>query len=86
MKTRAPTKTIMLGSLVAAAFDRAAIVSSDPEVVSRLAAYTVSRFLVRTQRFDRLGLLGDQITRASRTVSLPASKFAGKVAPPRLAA
>jgi hypothetical protein len=53
--------TILLGNLVAAAFDRAATVTSDPAVAARLATYTVSRFLARTQRFDLIDLLDQQV-------------------------
>jgi hypothetical protein len=43
-----PTPTASLGDVIAAAYERAEAVTSDPERASRLAAAAVVRLLVRT--------------------------------------
>jgi hypothetical protein len=43
-------KTAQLGELVAAAFDKAALYSADPQEVSRLATQAVMNILRRAQR------------------------------------
>jgi hypothetical protein len=45
-------KVISLGELVAAAFDRAEVVTAEPSVVANLATRTVGRWLGRTGRVD----------------------------------
>jgi hypothetical protein len=44
---------LQLGDLVAAAFDGASRLSSDPREVSRLATWTVRRLLARARRGTR---------------------------------
>ncbi len=50
-------KVVSFGELVAAAFDRAEIVTSDPDVVANLATRTVGRWLGRTRRADVANLV-----------------------------
>jgi hypothetical protein len=45
-------KVVSLGDLVAAAFDRAEVVTTDPQVAATLASRTVGRWLGRTGRPD----------------------------------
>lgn len=45
-------KTTPLGELIAAAFDRAALSSSDPQVVSRLAVISIAHLLGRAMKFS----------------------------------
>jgi hypothetical protein len=45
-------KVISFGDMVAAAFDRAEVVTTDPELVATLATRTVGRWLGRTVRPD----------------------------------
>ena len=46
-------KTAELGELVAAVFDKAALYSTDPEEVSRLATRAVMHLLRRSRRTQR---------------------------------
>jgi hypothetical protein len=47
-----PPRVVSLGELVAAAFDRAELVTTDPEVAATLATRTLGRWLGRTGRPD----------------------------------
>jgi hypothetical protein len=51
-KPAAEGKVVSLGELIAAAFDRAEVVTADPSVVADLATRTVGRWLGRTGRSD----------------------------------
>jgi hypothetical protein len=46
------TNELVLGDLVAAAFDRARTVTSDPELAAVLATRTLGRWLARNERID----------------------------------
>jgi hypothetical protein len=45
-----PSKTVPLGELILAVFDRAATYSTDPREVARLATQAVARMLGRAQK------------------------------------
>ena len=53
MRTKAH-RTIQLGDLVAAAFDEAALFSSDPKEITNMAAQAVMRVLWRSKNFAAL--------------------------------
>ena len=66
---------LVLGDLVAAAFDRAQTVTSDPEVAALLASRTMGRWLARTQREDlvqKLASVPPGPKRPARRVARPA--------------
>jgi hypothetical protein len=46
------SKVVSLGELIAAAYDRAEVVTAEPSVVADLATRTVGRWLGRTGRSD----------------------------------
>jgi hypothetical protein len=56
-KSAEQNKVVSFGEMVAAAFDRAEIVTSDPAVVANLATRTVGRWLGRTGRADMAELV-----------------------------
>jgi len=53
MKTKIP-KTVALGELILAVFDKAAEYSADPREVSRLATQTISHMLWHSPRLSTL--------------------------------
>ena len=63
-------RVVTLGDLVAAAFDRTEVVTTDPDLAASLAARTVGRWLGRTGRPDIARDL------QSRSVSKPAARRA----------
>lgn len=54
----APANGLVLGDLIAAAFNHAEIVTADTAAAARLAARTVGRWLARVERNDLGGKLG----------------------------
>jgi hypothetical protein len=62
MSTPARQNAVTLGDLVAAAFDCAGTVTTDPRVTADLTARTVARRLARTHRSD----LARQLRRLDR--------------------
>jgi hypothetical protein len=54
-------QTIILGDLIAAAFDSAVFVTSSPQAAARLAADKVARRLTRARRFDLQRRLRDDL-------------------------
>jgi hypothetical protein len=60
-------KVISFGELVAAAFDRAEVVTTDPGVAATLATRTVGRWLGRTGRPDIADRLGGPKRSGRRT-------------------
>ena len=61
-------KVVSLGELIAAAFDRAEVVTAEPSVVADMATRTVGRWLGRTGRSDLAQQLQDHrdLKRAGR--------------------
>ncbi len=60
---------LTLDDLIAAAFDRSGLVTSNPKVAAELASRTIARWLARTGRVDLARLLSSNASMKSRHTS-----------------